>query len=840
MKSPLWLMFCFILATVSIFAKGNDPDSAYAAVSMSKRQYAAVKINMAPKIDGILNDEVWNKIEAADNFTALEPVPFTKMSQVSQVKLAYDDKAIYVSAKLFDDPSLIRRDLSSRDQTNGNTDWFSVNFDCFNDDQNGTRFILTAAGIQGDARVGRFPQGDGDGFSNLDFTWDAIWESAVQIDKDGWNVEMRIPYMALRFPKSDNQTWGLQFSRHIHRTGETGSWQPIDPKVDGLVIQWGDLTGLKDIKPPLRLSLSPYIANTYSHTPYDDNGVTKFAGQNNISGGLDLKYGINESFTLDATLVPNFGQVQSDNRVLNLSPFEIKYDERRPFFTEGTDLFNKGDIFYSRRVGGTPLGFWNVADQLKSNEVIETNPAETQLYNATKISGRTNSKLGIGFFNAIAAPMYATIRNTETNELRKVQTSALTNYNVTALSQTLKNNSEISFTNANTMRNGNERDANVSALRVRLRDKGNKYEMAFGGRASLVHTLENGNSNGYTGDFTFQKVSGKWRWSLDEQIMTDKWDPNDLGIFNGNNMINHHAGLFLNEFKPKKFFIQYEAWLNANLSQRYRPFNFGEFNINNGFWGKFKNQSWANYFVMFSPANSYDFFESRYTGKIYQIAPYYFFGLNYHTDERKRIEFHFHQDFTHTYWQNGPQATGYRTFVRPSIKINKKLSVLASFMLQYNFNNRGYSTDNGENDIIFGRRDRTQVENNIDIRYNFNTKMNLSFHTRHYWSKVKYNEYYQLQSDGTLKHKDYTGNQNINLDYFNIDMVYTWQFSPGSFLNVIWKNNIQRYQSGLDILDNENYTQNLTRTWNSPQVNNLTLKVIYFLDYNKLRSTKNS
>lgn len=835
--------------TIFLFLSGFLPigisaagliDSTQEHSVLLKRQYQASKIHTPPKIDGKLDDVTWKDIPVAGDFTALEPVPFKPMSTSSEVKLAFDDQAVYVSAKLKDDPGKIRRDLSQRDQTNGNTDWFSVNFDCFNDDQNGVRFILTAAGVQGDARVGKFDNGNGNGFSSLDFTWDAIWESAVEITKDGWNLEMRIPYMALRFPKLSNQTWGLQFSRHIHRLGETGSWQPIDPKIDGLVIQWGDLTNLKDIKPPLRLSLSPYIATTVSRSPYDENGTTNYVNQNNISGGLDVKYGINESFTLDATLIPNFGQVQSDNRVLNLSPFEVKYDEHRPFFTEGTDLFGKGDIFYSRRVGGTPDGFWTLPDQLKPNEVIESNPAETQLYNATKISGRTNSKLGIGFFNAVAAPMFATVRNTQTNSLRRVQTSSLTNYNLTVLSQTLKNNSEISFTNASTIRSGNARDADVSALRVRLRDRHNKYELAFGAKSSLIYNPESKGTHGYTADWTLQKVSGKWTWSIDQQMQTDKWDPNDLGIFTGNNMISSHAGLFYNEYKPKKTFLQYQSWLNFNMDQRFKPFSYQDININNGFWGMFKNQSWANYFILSQPTNSYDYFEPRYEGHKFKMGKFLFVGFNYHSDRRKKLEFHLHQDLTSSSRETEPSGHGYRTIFTPSLKVSKKFKVLSSMAFQRQYNSYGYAGDNGEQEIIFGRRNRTNVENTLELQYNFNTKMDISLHGRHYWSKVMYDQYYQLQDDGTLISRPWNINENINTNFFNIDMVYTWQFSPGSFLNLIWKNNIQRYQTGTDIIDTENYIQNFHSTWTSPQTNNLTLKVIYFFDYNKLRNVKHT
>ena len=189
---------------------------------------------------------------------------------------------------------------------------------------------------------------------------------------------------------------------------------------------------------------------------------------------MDVKYGINEAFTLDMTLIPDFGQVQSDNKVLNLTPFEVKYNENRPFFTEGTELFNKGNLFYSRRVGGQPLHYGDVENQISSNEEVVKNPVESKLINATKISGRTKSGLGIGFFNALTKPMYAEVEDNNGNK-REIETNPLTNYNIVVLDQTLKNNSSISAINTNVTRSGSDYDANVTAGLFNFNNKKNTY-----------------------------------------------------------------------------------------------------------------------------------------------------------------------------------------------------------------------------------------------------------------------------------------------------------------------------------------------------------------------------
>ena len=231
-------------------------------------------------------------------------------------------------------------------------DVFAVGLDTYDDDINGYRFEVSAANVQSEIRLSQ---------DNGDRNWDAVWDSKVSIVNDGWIVEIKIPFSAIRFPASANQQWGLQFARSIKRLNEFATWSPVNPKINGIVNQWGNVNGLNNITPPVRLTFSPYISSAIQHQPVSSDPVT-YNTNYSFNGGMDVKYGINESFTLDMTLIPDFGQVQSDNVTLNLSAFETRFDEKRSFFTEGTELFNQGDrelrdgtIFYSRRVGGRPL-----------------------------------------------------------------------------------------------------------------------------------------------------------------------------------------------------------------------------------------------------------------------------------------------------------------------------------------------------------------------------------------------------------------------------------------------------------------------------------------------------
>lgn len=787
-----------------------------------KPSLKATRITQSPKIDGQPTDECWKNLPFADDFVMHRPQPYRKSEFKTEVKIAYDDVAIYILGYMYDkEPKKIRRELGARDNLNVATDLINVGFDTYNDDQNAFRFGVTAAGVQFDSRVS-----DG---NNSDFSWDAVWESSVSLQKDGWVAEYRIPFSALRFADKSLQTWGLQIARSINRTTEEGSWAGFDPKIDGLVIQYGNLTDLENIKPPLRLQFSPYLAAGVQRAPSFDNkgNFLKYGTQSQISGGMDVKYGINQSFTLDMTLIPNFGQVQSDNQVLNLSPFEVQFNENRPFFTEGAEIFSKGDIFYSRRIGGQPDGFYNV--QTNKNEIVKSNPAETQLYNATKISGRTKGNLGVGFLNAVTAPMFAEVQNTETGDLRRVQTGLLTNYNLFVLNQALKNNSEVSFTNAATLRDGGGRDANVSSLFTRLRDKKSKYELQIGGRLSQIFEQNQDPNRGFTSNLGVRKISGNWVWRLNQEIQDDKWDPNDLGIFYGNNFINHNANIVYQQVEPSKYFLNTETWFNVNHNLQYSSKKFMDVQIETGFWGKFKNQWWANIWQYISPTSSYDFFEPRAAGKQFRRPDMYITGSNMGTDARKQFYW-----YNHISYGVRPE-TGYsrlRFIMEPRYRVNNKLS-FSLFSHYYNEkNDLGYANArNADGDIVFGKRDRTTLENTFSSKYTFSPKSNLTFRARHYWSKVVYNDFYKLKEDGDLSPKTWGTNQDRNFNIFNIDMIYTWQFAPGSFVNIIWKNNIFSGEQGLESIRDASYLPNLDKTFSTPSGNDLTIKVIYFLDY---------
>ena len=352
-------------------------------------------------VDGKFDEKAWKSAKTATDFVMIAPynsVPIPPEKK-TEVKVVYTNEAIYVAATMYDDqPNEISRELTERDNF-ATADHFGVQLNCYNDGQQEFRFFVSAAGVQIDVFYTEA--------NDEDYSWNAIWQSKTQITNFGWVVEMRIPYAALRFSTEKKQTWGLNFYREIRRDNQQYSWNLIRNEISSESNQAGILEGIENIKTPTRLFLIPfssYYLNASKHQ--------KTYGE--LKGGLDIKYGINDAFTLDAILIPDFGQTKFDNVELNLSAFEQQFDENRPFFTEGTDLFDKGDLLYSRRIGESP----SIA--LADNETIDNYPNNIRLINALKVSGRTKGGLGIGVLNAVTELTSVEVTNTDRSEERRV------------------------------------------------------------------------------------------------------------------------------------------------------------------------------------------------------------------------------------------------------------------------------------------------------------------------------------------------------------------------------------------------------------------------------------
>jgi len=795
------------------------------------KKLTAVKTNHPPRIDGDLDDIAWQTAPLAKDFIQNFPNAGEPSAVRSEVKILYDNSAVYIGAILFDDPALIRKQLTARDgEQRSDVDYFSVFFDTYNDNQNGFQFLVTSANVQTDAKLAANQNVEFGEYG--DKTWDAVWESKTRITDNGWVVEMRIPLFSLRFSKKEMQNWGIQFLRFTRRNNENSFWNFVDPNVNGFVNQFGDYTGLQDIQPPLRLSFSPYLSGGVNISPVGNEYKTEWLK----SGGMDLKYGISESFTLDATIIPDFGQVVSDNVVNNLTPYEIKFDENRQFFTEGTELFNKAGLFYSRRVGRTPQKFRSVQNFVNSNGnyTIKENPAVTHLYNALKFSGRTNNKLGLGLFNAVTQEERAIVRNKTTGLDSSIVTEPLANYNILVFDQVLKNRSYITLTNTNVLREGAaKRDANVSAFDFSFFDKHN----SFNARGAIRYSKIFGPApyDGFNTFLRIGKVSGKVQYYLQSNIESDKYDPNDLGILFAANEISYTGQISYNQFTPKGNFLTYNYSLRANFGWLYKPYAFTHTRLTAaGFW-VFKN-FWDVRFTLGSqPAGENDYFVLNTPGRYAKRPPWSYAEIEGSTDSRKKLYFSyeflkglFHIPEKHNY-HILELGLRYRFSNKVSMEVNNRHEAETDYIVYAG------SETNGE--PIIGFVDFTDVTSIYSGVYNFTPRMNLAMRIRHNWSKVIYKRFANVDENGKDIPRPFISDQDENINFFNLDAFFTWDFRLGSRVVVGWKNFLGN-EEYVDGAMNMKYLSNLGKTLELRHGNEFTLRFIYFIDYNQLRRKK--
>ncbi|MDB5125059.1 MAG: hypothetical protein JWP94_3188 [Mucilaginibacter sp.] len=818
---PRYLPFLFVLLTNAWIT-----NSAFS--QQTAKKIVAIKIAKPPKIDGVLDDEVWKNAPIATDFVELNPVAgrHEKKEERTEVKIVYDNSAIYVAARMYEtSPDKIAQELTTRDNV-ANDDFIGFIVDTYHDGINGTGFYVTAAGVQFDAKYAPNPNGN-----NEDPNWNAVWQSKVKIDKDGWTAEFRIPYSALRFSKKDIQLWGLNMIRRRQVEQKQLFWNEIDPKKNGFINQEGDLVGIEKIVPPVRLAFYPYLSTYVNHYPYNTPGVKNTT--NSFNGGMDVKYGINQSFTLDMTLIPDFGQVQSDNKILNLTPFEVKYNENRPFFTEGTELFNKGNLFYSRRVGGAPLNYSAVQANLKPGESIVSNPTETKLINATKVSGRLANGLGIGFFNAVTNAAYATIQDS-TGRTRSFRTQSLTNYNILVLDQNLKYNSSVTLINTSVDRFGKDYSADVGGFVFNLNNKSNTYNFNGYGMMSNLFYPDKKASTGFSYEAAGGRSSGSFTWFLVEDLVDDRYNPNDLGILFNNNYFDHNINLQYANYKPKKFFTQWGMFSNTYYSRRYRPSAYQYLNENLGAYFSLKN-FWQVNLNFGHQQQGNDFYEPRTAGRVYQAPAGNMMGFNINTNRAKRL----HGGLFFRY-RRFDRLNGYGFDIEPNfiMRISNKFSFGEDVTYTPRINNIGFSTkDTVSGNPIFALRNVQTVENIFNLKYTFNNVMGLTLRLRHYWSELNNHRYFDLAQNGALTDLtsvNFKHDNDQNYNAWNIDMIYLWEFSPGSQISIAWKNS--------SLTNNSNATQtyfhNLRNTLYEPQNNNFSLKVLYYIDYQNLRKKK--
>ena len=796
--------------------------------AQQSKSYEAFPVKSTPVIDGILSEEIWNNLVPASNFTLMWPetrhgnkIP-SKYETIAY--LGYDQNAIYIGAILkHPNPDKIPKEFSQRDEIwNVNAETFFVTFNTYNDDLNFFGFQITSAGTVGDV----YSSGS---IKSEDFLYDTVFDAKTHISSDGWSVEMAIPYSAIRFPEKDEQLWGLNFGRKIQSLDETFVWSAVNVNELEYHESNGTLTGIKNISPPVRLFFYPYVQSSINL----QKGVKP---ANYYTAGMDLKYGLSSSFTLDASLIPDFGQVAFDNVELNLGPFEQEFSENRAFFTEGATLFKiadddmgGGSFFYSRRIGEKV----SLDDDLLENDEQLLNFDETpQLLNTIKVTGTTNKNLSIGFLNAITDKVDAEIQNSSLNQRGKQTIQPLVNYNVISLSQQLLNDySSISVLNTNKT-GGDGLYGNNVAFVADLFDDNRDFNIkvkAFGSKTPAENS-----TNGFRSGISFSELKGNFRYNVSWWGVDKHYKQNELGYFNFFDHQRFSSRISYQILNQYGFLRKYSNYLWFNDTRTFHSFDRKLWGLR--FGNDFSTQNLMVFEADFAYASKTRDYDKPRTINRYIQEPENFqsklvMQSNKNKDFSYRIQWnnfaYFKEDFEEKKSQN-----------RLNLSMLYRFS--EQFSLTVNSNHLDFKDDVGylesiNQDIYFGRRDIRSVENNIKLSYFFDSKKWINLRLRNYWSRAKYDQnLFRLKEDGNRTETDFSlldFDPDTNFNIWNFDINFEWWFAPGSNLVLLYRNQLFKIDSASKL----DYLESLNNLFDHTAQHQFSLRINYLIDFNLLK-----
>jgi hypothetical protein len=531
-------VFFLLLIGLQIAGAGDNP-----------RQVTAVRTHVPPAIDGVLGEPEWMSARPATDFTQFDPEDGKPASEASEVRVLYDNEALYFGCRYFDsDPSAIVSRLARRDNET-ESDMASIRIDSFHDSRTAFEFTFNVSGVKVD--ILQYDDGEQE-----DDSWDAVWDVQTRITGEGWEAEVRIPFSVLRYHAADgdtaDQSWGINFIRYITRKKELARWAHVSKSESGFVSRFGHLNGLRDIPAPHRVEVLPFALARQSWTPA--TGRMDRNSSYSMEGGVDLKIGLGNSLTIDATVNPDFGQVEADPAVLNLSTFETFYPEKRPFFIEGMQIirfptFGDGGgpgMFYSRRIG---RGIDADEAEAEGDERVETIPPHVSILGAAKLSGHLTNTTSIGILQAVTRREYATVREAgQPARERLVVPEA--HYNVLRIKQDVLEGSSVGGILTSVARK-REAPALTAGLDWDLR----LWE--------ATHRLDGFLALSHTSDASGQRISGgagriqlarmaavHWLWSASADFTTPRYDINDVGFFRRPNDYGGFATLTYKEDQP--------------------------------------------------------------------------------------------------------------------------------------------------------------------------------------------------------------------------------------------------------------------------------------------------
>ena len=801
---------------------------------------SAVRAAAAPVLDGRGDDAVWANAPEIDAFRQFEPNEDGNPSYATSAKVAFDDRNLYVLLEAKDPhPDSIVAQLTRRDQGSP-SDWLMVLIDSYNDHRTGFEFHVNAAGVKRDYSI----INDG----NEDGSWDAIWDVATAITKDGWSAEFRIPLSQLRFPPNGSPKFGMMFVRNIGRSGERIAWPVLRKSKSGLVSQFAEVSGFAGLSSPRRLEVTPYtVVKTVPQHQVDGTGAVAGYDRASLSTvGADIKYGVTSNFTLDATINPDFGQVEADPSNLNLTAFETFYQERRPFFMEGAGLFrfdvncndgNCSGMFYSRRIGRRP----QLNDEVLGNHDAAASVSQsTPILGAAKLTGRTESGLQVGVFDAVTDERKAygpsigsLVTEPRTNYLvgrvaqdfRKGKTSigvmatatdrSLDDFTsqyiarsayvagVDARHRFLKDNYELSgFLAASTVR------GSTDAMQLLQTDARHNYQRPDG---DLPYDPNRTELAGNAGNISFSKVGGGiTRFNVNYRVLSPGFEMNDVGYLSRADQRSQNAWYAFQFNKPTSWyrmarlnFNQWASWTNDGLRT--------DLGGNINYHIQLKSMWWIHTGISNnSVAPTYDDRTSRGGPAVRNsksISPWF----GFEGDSRKRITPYF---FSGYFQADGNRSHGF--FLDPEIdyRASDRLTLSVGPHFQHDINDSQwygeFDTMNADSSYSkhysFAHLDQRTLS--MTTRFDYTATPTLTFQvyaspyvTVGHYSKLRelndpraasYADRYKLYTPfdyaDTTAYIGYTAGANdFNYKALNTNAVLRWEYRPGSSIFVVWQ-----------------------------------------------------
>ena len=771
----------------------------------------------ALKLDGDLSDEAWKTADVVTDFRQRDPKEDAEPSFKTEARVAYDAEAIYVAVQAYDpDPDKIVGFLTRRD--NGSpSDWIRVIIDSYHDRRTAYEFAVNPAGVKQD----RYYFNDG----NEDMGWDAIWDAAVSKNELGWRAEFRIPFSQLRFPRRENPTFGFAIMRTIARLNEVESWPLIAKSRNGFVSQFGQLNGLRLSHSPKRLELVPYtVADLKTEPPATDGNPLVDSRNPGLEYGLDLKYAVTPGLTLTATVNPDFGQVEADPAVVNLSGFETFFSERRPFFIEGSGSFsfdldcNDGSctgLFYSRRIGRQPRLEPEVGDT-----AFWSKPSQTTILGAAKLTGRVGG-FRIGALNALTSEEHATIADQDFRS--KAAVEPFSSYSVARAKKEFANQSSLGFMFTSTNRALGASDSPLRALADTAVTGGvdwdwrvmKKYSVTgyWAGstlrgdpaaiasiQESTVHSFQRPDAghveydptrtslSGNAGMVAFSKISGeRIRFNTNVGFKSPGFDTNDIGFIRRADAINQSNWIQFRDDRPGKH-VRSFRW---NLNQ-WSAYNFdGDLRYSGGnlnaHWMLVNNWSFGG--GLNGESGGFDDRLTRGGPGGHSEAGWN--GWSYvNTDNRKPVMVN---------WFLGGGRYGHgMTFFDAESDVTFRpasfLSLSAGIGWSPSSNEVQWVEQDANGEYVFGRLRQRTVSMTTRVNYTITPTLSVQIYARPFVSAGEYTQFRRLvdgrsrQFDGRYAdYPEYDGNPAFNYRSFRTTNVLRWEYRPGSSLFVVWQ-----------------------------------------------------